>query len=159
MTENKPVSKKVFSILAILCIAALIGLNISVITYFSDINAKNETITQKDQQIIDLQTQIANLTAATGPKLVSIGLQYTDNRTLTNSSFLHVTGYVCNVGNARANNCVIRISAIQNGNITAIDTSAVISAIEAGAYKLIDIQFPYAGQPLIAYSAYLDWTS
>jgi cell division protein FtsB len=95
---------------------------------------------------------------AATPKLISLGMQYTDNRTDLNAPFLIVTGYVVNVGSSTANDCTINVSAVQNGNSTAIDTSAPIKTLESGTYQKIDLHFPYTGQPIIAYSANLKWS-
>jgi hypothetical protein len=92
-------------------------------------------------------------------KLVITELQYTDNRTDTNAPFLQITGYVDNAGTAKANNCTIHVNAMQSGNVTAIDTSATIPSLDAGASEPIDLQFPYTGQALVAYSSSLTWTN
>ncbi len=86
-------------------------------------------------------------------------MQYTDNRSNTNAPFLHITGYVVNVGNAKANNCTVNVNGVQDGNTTALDTSATITSLDAGAYETIDLQFPYTGQPLVAYTSCLAWTN
>jgi hypothetical protein len=88
-----------------------------------------------------------------------MGFQYTDNRSDAHAPFLHITGYVVNVGSAKANNCTIHVNAIQSGNTTAIDTTATINPLNAGANETIDLQFPYTGQALEAYTSYLTWTT
>ena len=60
-------------------------------------------------------------------------MQYNDNRTDPTAPFLEVTGYICNVGKATANNCILHMTAIQNGNVTAINQTVNIESIEAGA--------------------------
>ena len=92
-------------------------------------------------------------------KLESIGLQYTDNRSDTNAPFLQITGYVVNVGTAKANNCTIHVTATQSGNVTTIDTSATIPSLDPEASEPIDLQFPYTGQALVAYNSSLSWTN
>jgi hypothetical protein len=47
MSEKKTVSRNVAIVLAVLCIAALIGLNISVYTNWQQTNALQEKDTQK----------------------------------------------------------------------------------------------------------------
>jgi len=148
MSEKKTVSRNVAIVLAVLCIAALIGLNISVYTNWQQTNALQE----KDTQNINSQGQIAI------PKLISIDLKYTDDRSNANAPFLHITGYVVNVGNVKANNCTIHVNAIQNANATALYTTGTIVSLDAGNYTAIDVQFPYTGQALVAYSSYLEWT-
>jgi hypothetical protein len=150
MSEKKKVSRNTVVVaLSALCIVALVGLSASLIVY----SQQNSTLQDKNTQIASLQSQLG------APKLVSIGLQYTDNRSDSNAPFLQITGYVVNVGDAQANNCTIHVTAVQDGNITALDTSATITSLDAGAYETIDLQFPYTGQALVAYTSYLAWTN
>lgn len=130
------------------CIA-LVGLGTSLSIYIQ----QKSSLQNKDKQIVALQNQLDT------PKLISIGLQCIDNRSNVNAPFLQVTGYVVNVGSAKANNCTVCVIAIQNGNVTALDTSVGINSLDAGAYETINVQFSYTGQPLIAYSSYLSWTN
>jgi hypothetical protein len=157
----KKSNRKVTVALAGMCIITLVALNISIITYYQEINDRNKKMQILNDQIDALETEIAkilNATAASGaPRLISIGLQYNDDRTNPNSPFLEVTGYIVNVGGAKANNCTFHVIAIQSENRTAVDTSTTIKSLEAGTYQRITIQFPYAGEPLWAYSSSLDW--
>ena len=150
--KKKKSPSVVVTALAIVCIVALIGLTASLIVY----NQQNITLQDKDSQISNLQNQLGS------PKLVSFGsinLNCTDNRANPNAPFLHITGYVINVGGAKANNCTIHVNAFQSGNETALDTAATINSLDAGAYEAIDIQFPYTGQALVAYTSYLTWSN
>lgn len=117
---------------------------------------KNEQIQTLNNQIDLAQEQINNITSPI-PRLISLGMAYKDNRTNPGTPFLEVTGYVVNVGTGKANNCTLLISAIQNGNGTAIDKSVPIDPVEAGNYQKIDLQIAYTGEPLVAYSANLEW--
>ncbi|MGA3290352.1 MAG: hypothetical protein ABSD42_08955 [Candidatus Bathyarchaeia archaeon] len=148
-TVKKTVSLNIVITLTALLIIALIALSGILYVYVQ----QNSTLQDKNKQIASLQNQLAT------PKLVSIGLQYTDNRSDTNAPFLHITGYVVNVGTAIANNCTIHVTAIQSGNVTALDTSATIPSLEAGKYETINLQFPYTGQALEVYTSGLTWTN
>jgi hypothetical protein len=157
MTQTtKTVNRKVAIALGILCVATLVALNFSIITYYSEISSRNNQIQTLNDQIVDLQTQIANgsLPAA---RLIGIDMQYNDNRTDISAPFLQVTGYICNVGTSTANNCLLRVSATRNDNSIGIDSSANIESLQAGAYTKIDIQFPYHGTPLTAFNSTLEW--
>ena len=154
MAQDKKTSKKpslVFNGLAIACLVALIILSGSLIVY----TQQNASLKDKINQITGLQNQLTEQT----PKLISIDFQYSNNASGTNAAFLQVTGYVANVGNAEANNCTIHVTALQGGNVTAIDTSATINSLAAGDYQEISVQFPYTGQPLVAFTSYLTWTN
>ena len=147
--KKKKSPSVVVTALAIVCIVALIGLTASLIVY----NQQNTALQNKDSQIASLQSQLG------APKLVSIGFNYTDNRANTNAPFLHITGYVVNVGGESAKNCTIHVNAVQNGNETALNTTTTVNSLDAGAYEAIDIQFPYTGQALVAYTSYLTWSN
>ena len=157
MTQTaKTVSRKVAIALAILCIATLVALNLSVITYYSGMNSKNNQIQTLNDEIVNLQTQLANGTLPAA-KLIGVGMQYTDNRTDVSAPFLEVTGYICNVGTSTANNCILHVSATRTDNSNAIDSSANIESLQAGNYTKIDIQFPYHGTPLTLFNSNLEW--
>lgn len=157
MTQTtKTVNRKVAIALAILCIATLVALNFSIITYYQEMNSKNNQIQALNAQIVNLQTQLANGTLQAA-KLITVGMQFVDNRTDTNAPFLEVTGYVCNVGTSTANNCVLHVSATRTDNSIGIDNSANIESPPAGNYTKVDIQFPYHGTALIAFNSNLEW--
>ena len=157
MTQTaKTVSRKVAVALCILCVATLVALNFSVITYYSAMNSKNNQINTLNDQIVSLQTQIANGTLPTA-KLIGVGMLYVDNRTDVSAPFLEVTGYICNVGTSTANNCILHVSAVRNDNSIGIDTSTNIESLQAGNYTKIDIQFPYHGTPLTTFTSNLEW--
>ncbi|HUK85331.1 MAG TPA: hypothetical protein VLU95_05685 [Candidatus Acidoferrum sp.] len=149
MSQKKTVSRNIFFVLASLAMVAIIALGASLIVY----SQQSGSLKDKNNQIALLQSQLGT------PKLMSIGLQYTDNRSDTNAPFLRITGYVVNVGSTKANNCTIQVNAVQNGNVTGIDTTKTITSLDAGAYEPIDIQFPYTGDALVAYTSQLAWTN
>ena len=156
--SKKLASRKLVLILAALFAITLVGLNIAVAAYFAETNAKDTQIKQLNDQIDSIQAQISSLNLTTpAPNLISVGMQYNDNRTNTIAPFLEITGYVINVGTAQANNITVRVFAIQDGNNTAIDISSPINSLAAGNYEKIDLLFPYTGSPLIAYSSNLQW--
>jgi hypothetical protein len=154
----KPANRKLLLALVALFAITLVGLSIAIAAYYSEMNSKNAQINQLNDQIAGIQAQIANLTLPVqAPNLIGVGMQYTDNRTNPNAPFLHVTGYIVNVGTAKANNCRIHPYAIQSGNNTAIDSSTAINSLNPGASEQISIQFPYTGSALMAYSSNLNW--
>ena len=157
MTQTtKTVNRKVAIALGILCVVTLVALNFSVITYYTEMNNKNNQIQTLNDQIVNLQTQVANGTLPTA-KLITVGMEYIDNRTDISAPFLEVTGYVCNVGTNTANNCALHVSATRIDDSTGIDNSATLESVPAGNYTKIDIQFPYHGTPLTAFNSNLEW--
>ncbi len=156
MTQSpKMVKRKVAIAIGILCVATLVALNFSIITYYSGMNSKNDQIQTLNDQIVTLQTQIANNTIP-APKLITIDMQYNDNRSDTSAPFLQVTGYICNIGTSTANNPVLHISATRSDNSTAIDSSNNIESIQAGSYTKIDLKLPYAGTPLSEFTVNIE---
>jgi hypothetical protein len=156
MTQpTKTVSRKVAIALAILCIASIVALNFSIINYYNEVNSRNSQIQTLNDQIVALQTQVANATLPTA-KLITVGMQYIDNRTDINAPFLEVTGYICNVGTTTVNNGVLYVSATHADDSSAIDSLVNIESLQAGAYSKISIQFPYHGTPLKTFYSNLE---
>ncbi len=149
MSQKKTVSRNIVFVLAAVVMVALIGLGASLIIY----SQQSNSLKDKDNQIAALQNNSG------APKLVSIGLNYTDDRSDANAPFLHITCYVVNVGGAKANNCTVHVNAEQGGNVTALDTTKTITSLDSGAYEPIDIQFPYTGSALETYTSFLTWTN
>jgi flagellar basal body-associated protein FliL len=142
MTQKPKMTKRTMAItLGVVCIAIIAGVSIGIIIFYSDQNGNKIQGTKV-------------------PELVSVDMQFKDNRTNPNAPFLQVTGRIHNEGNATANNCTLHMVAVQNGNATAIDEVVNLNSIEAGAYKTIDLTFNYTGEALVAYnSPTLDWTN
>jgi hypothetical protein len=157
MTQTtKTVSRKVAIALGLLCVATLVALNFSIITYYTEMNDKNNQIQTLNDQIVNLQTQVANGTMPNA-KLIGIDMKYYDNRTDLSAPFLQVTGYICNVGTSTANNGVLHVSSTRTDDSTGVDSSTNIESLQAGAYAKIDIQFPYHGTPLTTFNSNLEW--
>ena len=102
--------------------------------------------------------QIQNTDTFT-PKLVS-DLQCNDNRSTSETPFLHVTGTIQNTGNATANNVTMHVYATQNGNVVALDTEINLGSIGVGDTIPIDRNFDYTGSALVVFSEpTIDWTN
>ena len=147
--KKKKISLSIANALAIAIVVALIILSSSLIVY----TQQNSNLKDENSQIGSLQKQLET------PKLIIVGIQYMDNQSNPNAPFLQVTGYVVNVGTAKALNCTIHITALQGGNATGIDNTSTIGSLDAGASESIDLRIPYTGQPLMAYTSYLAWTT
>jgi len=141
---TKITRSNVRNIVAAVCIVIVLVVSVVVITHYLPQNNNNQ-----------LQTQDTS-----APNLSMENLQFTDNRSNPNQPFLHVTGQIHNSGNGTAKNVTISIYAIQNGNLTAIDTTVNLEPTEANAYQPIDLKFAYTGQAIVAYnSPTLKWTN
>lgn len=75
-------------------------------------------VTTKDTEIADINEQINDLREA---KLMNVGTGASDHRE-GDSPYLHVYGYVCNIGREIAYNAKIHVTADHINGETAIDT-------------------------------------
>jgi chaperonin cofactor prefoldin len=122
----------------------------------SQINSLNTQITNLQNQIKDLQNQISSLTA---PKLITVHLMSDDNRPWLGTPYLHVYGYVCNVGTYAAYNSKIHVIAYQSGGVVAIDTYITLGTIYGESWTSVDSNIYYSGTELVSVTVTLEWTS
>jgi hypothetical protein len=149
LSEKKTVPRSAATGLACLCIITLVILSFSLYSLWQT----NNVVLEQNAQIVDLSKQ--NPT----PHLISNDfLNCTDNTSDPNAPFLHVTGFVVNVGNATANNCKVHIIAYQNNNVVAINASKNISNLAPGGYVAVDLIFNYTGSALVSTLPSLEWT-
>jgi len=140
MSEKKVVGRNVAIALGIVVIILLVGLVGAIANYTSVINGKDSQIDSLNSQITNLQNQISSLNAQItnlqnqinslkAPKLIQVDLRADDNRPLFRTPYLHVYGYVCNVGANTAYNSKIHVVAYQSGGVVAIDTYITLGTI------------------------------
>jgi chromosome segregation ATPase len=122
----------------------------------SQINSLNTQITNLQNQITDLQNQINSLKA---PKLIKVDLRAEDNRPWLQTPYLHVYGYVCNVGTFTAYNSKIHVVAYQSGGVIAIDTYITLGSISGESWTRVDTNVYYSGSALTGWTLTLEWTS
>ncbi len=67
------------------------------------------------------------------PKLIKVDLKANDNRPLLGKPYLHVYGYICNIGKYSALNSTVHVVAFQSGEIVAIDTYIDLGSIDGGS--------------------------
>jgi hypothetical protein len=131
---------KMIVAIGVVCVLIIAGLTWAAITYFPH----PKTTETQDTFVPTLEPD----------------LQSSDDRTNPHAPFLHVTGSIYNSGNGTANNIVISVYAIQNGNVTAIDKTANLDPIDANQTQEVDLIFDYTGEALLSYSSpTLDWTN
>jgi hypothetical protein len=163
---GRTVSNKLVLVFAAMFAIMLVTLSFTLAYYNSEVNKKDTQISQLNAQLDDVEIQIANLTQtynnltimAPSPRLVSIpmGMNCTDNRVNAAAPFVQVTGYVVNVGTAKAEGCTIHMYAVR-GNSTVIDTSVSINSLDAGAHEWVNVEFPYSGEALTVFTSNLNW--
>lgn len=141
--SGKKVSKKLFYIaaaaLGIVLLAAL-----GVIVY----GIIQETAKHQENQ------PAPQATAAAGtPKLETVDLKCS-----VENGKLHVTGYIKNVGDAKANNCTLFIKPVVNGE-AGEELSASLGFFEAGEQRPVALEFPFTANGLAAFTTRLEWTN
>lgn len=126
------------------------------------INTLNAQITNMQNQISNLNSQITSLenqiNALKAPKLTGVDLNGEDNRPFLATPYLHVHGYICNMGTNTAYNSRIHVVAYQSGGVTAIDTYITLGIISGQSCKSIDSKVYYSGSALTSWSLPLEWT-
>ena len=148
MSEKKVVSRSVAIIFGVIAIILAVGLVGAIVNYTSVLN-------NKDNKIMDLQNQIDFLKA---PKLIKVDLKANDNRPLFGTPYLHIYGYICNVGTNSAYNCKLHIVAYQSGGVKAIDTYIDLGTIYKESWKIVDSKVYYSGSPLESWEITPEWT-
>jgi len=142
--SQEKVSKKGFYAAVALCIILLAALGVIVNGIVQE-NAKNQNQQPPPE---------ATPTPAAGtPELVAVDLNCN-----VESGKLHVTGYVKNVGDAKANNCTLHVNAAVNGE-QGTELSAPLDPFEAGEQRQVDLEFPFSGSGLVTFNTYLKWTN
>lgn len=120
-------------------------------------------VKQLEEQAIQFQGQIMSLrvyvNSLIAPKLIKVDLKADDIRPETGTPYLHVHGYVCNVGTYTALNSTIHVIAVQNGGIVAIDTYIYLGPIDGETWKQVDSNIYYNGNKLVNWTLTLEWTS
>ncbi len=141
--SQKKGSKKVFYTSIALCILLLAALGVIV-----------NGIIQETTKHQDNQQPTPTPTVAPGtPELVNVDLKCS-----LESGKIHVTGYVKNVGDAKANNCTIHVNVAVNGE-EGTELSAQLDPFEAGEQRKVDLEFPFTATGIVAFNTYLKWTN
>ena len=122
----------------------------------NQISNLNSQINSLNAQITNLQNQINSLKA---PKLIKVDLRAEDNRPWLQTPYLHVYGYVCNVGTNTAYNSKIHVIAYQSGGVVAIDTYITLGSISGESWTRVDTNVYYSGSALTGWTLTLEWTS
>ena len=132
------------------------SLNSQIASLQNQISSLNSQINTLNAQITDLENQIDTLKA---PKLIKVHLMSDDNRPWLGTPYLHVYGYVCNVGTNIAYSSKIHVVAYQSGGVVAIDTYITLGTIYDELWTSVDSNIYYSGSALVSWTLTLEWTS
>jgi hypothetical protein len=86
-------------------------------------------------------------------KLIQVNLKAEDNRPFLQQSYLHVYGYVCNVGGDTAYNAVLYVEA-WIGAVLAFNTTISLGTINGESYTSVDSQVAYSGNALTTWQVW-----
>lgn len=132
------------------------SLNAQLASSQNTIASLNSQISSLNAQIASLQSQVSTLES---PKLVKVNLVGDDNRPWFQTPYLHVYGYVCNVGSHTAYNCKLHVVAYQSGGVVAIDTYINFGSVGGESWTSVDSNVYYSGSDLTSWSITPQWTS
>ena len=175
MSEKKVVSRNVVIGVGALCVVLSIALVYSVVSYALMLRDKDSLIDSLNAQIVDLggqpgqtpsgsdkdaliaalQDEIDRLRAA---KLVSVNLKAEDNRSVVETPYVHVYGYVVNFGNNTAGDAKIHVVLQQSGGVVANDTYVDLGSVGGESVVSVDTKVYYEGSEIVLASMVLEWT-
>jgi hypothetical protein len=175
MSDKKVVSRNVAIGLGALCAILLVALVYSFVNYTTVLRDKDSLIASLNAQIVDLggqpgqtpsgsdkdaliaalQDEINSLSAA---KLVSVNLKAEDNRSVVETPFVHVYGYVVNFGNSTAGDARIHVVLQQSGGVVANDTYIDLGSVGGESVVSVDTKVYYEGSEITLASMVLEWT-
>jgi len=118
----------------------------------SEYNSLSSQNTNLQGQVDSLQNQVNSLEA---PKLIEVNLKADDNRPSQQQTYLHVYGYVCNVGTDTAYNAILYVEAFQ-GTVLTFNTTISLGTINGGSYTSVNSQVVYPGNFLTSWRV---WSS
>jgi len=184
MSEKKMIGRNVAIALGIMCVILAVGLVGAITNYTSIINNKDTihqdyvsthsntnsefnslnssyydymgTHSHTDSEYDALQS---NYDSVIAPKLIKVHLISDDNRPWFATPYLHVYGYVCNVGTYIAYSSKIHVVAYQSGGVVAIDTYITLGTIYGESWTSVDSNIYYSGSALTSWSLTLEWAS
>jgi len=109
----------------------------------------------KDALIAALQDEIDSLKAA---KLVSVNLKAEDNRSIVETPYVHVYGFVVNVGNYTADDARVHVVLQQSGGVVANDIYISLGSVGGESVVSVDAKVYYEGSEIVIASLDLEWT-
>jgi archaellum component FlaC len=127
----------------------------------NQISEKDKTIAEMNTEISNLKIQITNLQSQIdtlkAPKLIGVDLRVEDVRPWLQTPYLHVYGYVCNVGKNTAYDSKIHVVLYQSGGVIAKETDIILGAIPGESYVHVDVNVYYTGSPIVNNKITLYW--
>jgi hypothetical protein len=128
--------------------------NTAVSNYNNEVNIYNNYV--NDHHYTD--EQYAQAIANKPAKLIAVDLKSDDNRPFLGTPYLHVYGYLCNVGGVAAINVRVHVVAYQSGGVIAINTDIVLGSIAGEAWIKVDGSPTYTGGSLTGWTITPTWS-
>lgn len=132
------------------------NLNSQIAQKNSEISSLESQINSLNSQVASLESQIEDLEAA---KVIKVGLVGTDERPFLQTPYLHVEGFICNVGKDTAYNVRIHVVAYQGG-VVAIDTYINKASLSGEYWSAVNenIYYEFASPELTSWTITPEWT-
>ena len=177
------INKKVAIALGIIAMVLFTGIIVVFAYYSTAVTQRDNIIAAKEQETLSLQNEVSDLeeqvtelqnqveaqqnqilslqnqVASTAARVINVGLGANDNP-YAYQPFLHVSGYICNIGSETAYNVRLHVTAYR-GSERVIDTYYNIGTIAREDSRSINTNFVYSGSALTANSWTMtpEWTN
>jgi hypothetical protein len=127
-------------------------------TLQDQVSSLQTQVEAQQNQILTLQNQLSSPNSQAA-RIINVGLGAADNP-YASQPYLHVSGYVCNVGTETAYNVKLHVTANQ-GSVVAIDQYLNIGTIGKQDSKEVNNNFYYSGPALTQNSWTMtpEWTT
>jgi hypothetical protein len=175
VSESKPKraeGRNVATALGIACIILVAGVGGVIAYYTMQINNKDSTVKSLQTNLQDAENNYTNYVndhhytdeqytqaiANKPAKLIAVDLKSDDSRPSLGTPYLHVYGYLCNVGSVAATNVKIHVVGYQSSGVVAINTDIVLGSIAAEAWIKVDDSPTYGGSALTSWAIMPTWS-
>lgn len=138
LKNKKGVSRIIAMTLGIICIILGGVLSGSIYNYTS-------ILADKDIQISSLKNQVSALKA---PKLVAENLKIHDVQSPSEKPYLHISGYVYNLGEETSYDSRLHVVACINGGVIVKEIDILLGTISGKSYTHVDTKVNYDGGPI-----------
>jgi hypothetical protein len=160
VTQKKPLNSVAIGV-GVLSVILLIAIAAIYLNYNSLLNGKDSKINDLNAQIDVLNSQTADMqnqiNSLKGANVIGVNLKATDDRPYFGTPDLHVTGYVCNVGNNIAPNIYLHVVGYQSGGVKAFDTTITVGTLGGHEWQGVDSKISYTGNAITNYDITPQW--
>ncbi|MEM2130665.1 MAG: hypothetical protein QXZ70_08725 [Candidatus Bathyarchaeia archaeon] len=152
-----------FIAVGVICVLLVVALVFSVVGYNLMLSEKDSLIASLREQVAALQNATARLSAELnelrGAKLISVNLKAEDSGATSGTPYVHVSGYVVNVGNSTAENAKIHVILQQSGGAVLKEAYVDLGSVAGWSFVSVDSKIYYdKGSNVVFVSMNLEWS-